>query len=173
MDNQILSEGSKKNLLPVMIFLVIAVAGVSAYFFMRFNQSKDQPNDEANQKLMPITNPEDRIVNTPVVTPSATPAATSTPSASVVKTFNVSGSNFNFSVTEMRVKKGDKVKVVFKNVDGFHDWVIDEFNAKTPRIQAGQTAEVEFIADKVGTFEYYCSVGSHRANGMKGNLIVE
>lgn len=173
MDNQILNEGSKKNLLPVMIFLVIAVAGVSVYFLMRFSRGKDQSNDEANQKLMPIINPEDRVVNTPVVTPSTAPAATSTPSTSAVKTFNVSGSNFNFSVTEMRVKKGDRVKVVFKSVDGFHDWIVDEFNAKTSRVQTSQTAEVEFVADKIGTFEYYCSVGSHRASGMKGNLIVE
>ena len=32
---------------------------------------------------------------------------------------------------------------------------------------------VEFTVDKTGTFEYYCSVGQHRANGMVGNLIVE
>ncbi len=32
---------------------------------------------------------------------------------------------------------------------------------------------VEFTADKKGTFEYYCSVGEHRVNGMKGKFIVE
>ena len=31
----------------------------------------------------------------------------------------------------------------------------------------------EFTADKVGSFEYYCSVGSHRSMGMKGVLKVE
>ena len=35
------------------------------------------------------------------------------------------------------------------------------------------SAEVEFVASIAGTFEYYCSVGEHRAKGMKGNLIVE
>jgi plastocyanin len=29
------------------------------------------------------------------------------------------------------------------------------------------------VADKKGTFEYYCSVGQHRALGMKGKLVVE
>ncbi len=90
-----------------------------------------------------------------------------------VKIFDVVGGDFSFDVKEIRVKKGDKVKIVFENQEGFHDWVIDEFNARTPQIKAGKTEEVEFVADKVGTFEYYCSVGKHRQNGMKGKLIVE
>jgi len=32
---------------------------------------------------------------------------------------------------------------------------------------------VEFTADTPGEFEYYCSVGQHRANGQVGKLIVE
>lgn len=89
------------------------------------------------------------------------------------KTFTVSGSNFSYDVKEIKVNKGDKVKIIFKNVEGFHDWNLDEFNAHTPKIQGGNQAEVEFVADKTGTFEYYCSVGSHRQMGMVGNLIVE
>ena len=50
---------------------------------------------------------------------------------------------------------------------------IDEFNAATERVSAGATTTVEFIADKKGTFEYYCTVGQHRANGMKGKFVVE
>ncbi|MEK7545721.1 MAG: plastocyanin/azurin family copper-binding protein [Patescibacteria group bacterium] len=108
-----------------------------------------------------------------------TPAENDAPEAPIdleaasVKTFIVTGSSFSFDVKEMRVKKGDKVRIVFKNAEGFHDWVVDEFNARSAKLQAGGTETVEFTADKSGTFEYYCSVGQHRANGMKGNLIVE
>ena len=90
-----------------------------------------------------------------------------------VKSFSVEGSSFSFSLKEMRVKKGDTVKIVFTNKEGFHDWVIDEFSARTKQIKAGASETVQFVADKTGTFEYYCSVGQHRAQGMKGNLIVE
>jgi plastocyanin len=90
-----------------------------------------------------------------------------------VKTFAVTASNYKFSVPEIRVKKGDQVKIVLTSEGSFHDWVIDEFNARTTTVGAGQTAEVTFTADKTGTFEYYCSVGNHRAMGMKGTLIVE
>ncbi len=90
-----------------------------------------------------------------------------------VKIYNVTGTPFEFSVKEMRVKKGDTVQVVFTNGGGFHNWVIDEFNASTKQISAGQTETIEFVADKSGIFEYYCSVGNHRQQGMVGKLIVE
>lgn len=85
----------------------------------------------------------------------------------------VTGENYSFSPKEIRVKKGDTVRIVFKNSDGTHDWVIDEFNAKTPQLQTGQTATVQFVAAKAGEFEYYCSAGNHRQMGMVGKLIVE
>jgi plastocyanin len=71
------------------------------------------------------------------------------------------------------VKKGDTVTITFKNSVGFHDWKLDEFKAATAKLAAGKEETVTFVADKTGTFEYYCSVGQHRANGMVGNLIVE
>lgn len=90
-----------------------------------------------------------------------------------VKIFNITGVNFSFSQPEIRVKKGDKVRIEFTSTDGFHDWVVDEFAAATEKVNTGGSTSVEFVADKVGTFEYYCSVGQHRAMGMVGKLIVE
>ncbi len=91
-----------------------------------------------------------------------------------VKEFSVEGNNFSFSPAEIRVNQGDTVRVTLTNPDAMpHDFVIDEFNASTRIINNGETDTVEFVADQAGTFEYYCSVGSHRAMGMVGNLIVE
>ena len=141
------------------------------------------PKDNVNSNTAGNENVNDNAIanqNTNTDAPSPTPTAQATPDATPsptvqgeVKTFEISGQNFSFSLSEIRVKKGDKVKIIFKNVGGFHDWVIDEFNARVPQIQEGNTAEVEFTADKTGTFEYYCAVDEHRAKGMKGNLIVE
>jgi plastocyanin len=90
-----------------------------------------------------------------------------------VRTFEVHGSMFKYDLKELRVREGEVVKIVFINDEGFHDWVLDEFDVRTEKIGAGKTAEVTFTASKKGTFEYYCSVGTHRAQGMKGTLIVE
>ncbi|GIW68475.1 MAG: hypothetical protein KatS3mg099_423 [Candidatus Parcubacteria bacterium] len=85
---------------------------------------------------------------------------------------NVEGGKFYFKPDRIEVPQGATVRIVFNNVDGNHDWVIDEFNARTPVISTGETAEVTFVADKAGSFEYYCSVGNHRELGMKGTLVV-
>ena len=89
------------------------------------------------------------------------------------KEFTVTGSNFAFAPATLSVKKGDTVKITFVNSGGTHDLKIDEFNAATAKIGAGKQATITFIADKAGSFEYYCSVGSHRAMGMKGTLTVQ
>lgn len=102
--------------------------------------------------------------------PTSTP---STPSGSEIKIFNLSAKPFEFSVKEIRVKKGDRVKINLTIEQGMHDWVIDEFGARTSVLKTGESGTVEFIADKAGTFEYYCSVPTHRQRGMVGKLIVE
>ena len=119
----------------------------------------------------------------PAVVPQATPAPTSvtqaspvptsSPDATNAKKFTVKGLNFSFDVKEIKVKKGDTVQIVFKNTEGMHDWRVDEFSAATKKIKQGEEDTITFVADKAGTFEYYCSVGQHRAMGMKGKLIVE
>jgi len=95
-----------------------------------------------------------------------------------VKTFIVTEENFKFFIDgvenpEIKVQKGDRIHIEFESTSGFHDWVIDEFDAATQKVSEGETTSVDFIATETGTFEYYCSVGNHRAQGMKGNFIVE
>ena len=94
-------------------------------------------------------------------------------SSGEVKVFEVSGKSFEYDITEIRVNQGDTVTINFVSSEGFHDWVVDEFDAATDRVQTGGTTSVTFVADKSGTFEYYCSVGSHREQGMVGSLVVD
>jgi plastocyanin len=120
--------------------------------------------------------PENMKTTTPTAQPgTAMTQETASGSASegTVKTFTVAAENFSFTLPEIKVKMGDTVKITLENKEGMHDWVIDEFNARTKLLKAGESDTIEFVANKVGSFEYYCSVGSHRQMGMKGNLIVE
>lgn len=134
-----------KNLF--LVALVVFIVG-SGYFYM---------------KQTPTSTP----------TPSSTPAAVVETSDQTEQTFNIKGLNFSYDVKEIRVKKGDKVVINFTNTEGFHDLKIDEFNVATKQIKQDESETVTFTADKAGTFEYYCSVGQHRQNGMWGKLIVE
>jgi carboxymethylenebutenolidase len=93
-------------------------------------------------------------------------------------TFDLTGENFRFMMDgdvnpTLRVKQGDHVRINLENTQGFHDWVLDEFDAATAQVWAPNATSVDFIADEAGTFEYYCSVGRHRENGMRGAFVVE
>jgi plastocyanin len=95
-----------------------------------------------------------------------------------VKTFVITGENYKFLINgeenaDIVVQEGDRVHIEFKSTAGFHDWSLDEFDAATQKVSDGETSSVDFIATNTGSFEYYCSVGNHRAQGMKGRFIVE
>lgn len=142
------------NKQALLIVGVLVVLGVGAYFL--FMKPQSQP---VTQTETTMTEKEDK---------------TSTSSAMMeAKEFTVESKGLNFTPNEIRVKVGDKVKIIYKNNIGQHNWTLDEFNAKTKLINAGEQDTVEFVADKAGSFEFYCSVAGHRQAGMKGMLIVE
>lgn len=94
--------------------------------------------------------------------------------AGTVKEFTVEGTEFAFDLKTITVNKGDTVKINFTNGGKYtHDWVVDEFGARTKVINGGESDSVTFVADQVGSFEYYCSVMQHRKQGMVGQLVVE
>lgn len=168
----------------IAIVLALVVLGGGYYYFM--GQTAPAPTEETATETttetgMPVPEAgnegtvEMEVSSSTTSTETGAPAATTTAatSAAAAKTFTIEGSKMKFVPATMKVKKGDTVKVTFKNVDGFHDFVIDEFKVKTKQFNSPGEEVVEFVADKAGTFEYYCSVGEHRKMGMKGTLTVE
>ncbi len=77
-----------------------------------------------------------------------------------------------YSLKEIRVKKGDTVRIKSTNTKGMHDLTIDEFGVKK-ELPLNEEVTIEFVADKTGEFVYYCSKPGHRAKGQWGKLIVE
>lgn len=89
------------------------------------------------------------------------------------KVIKITAGNYYYSIKEIKVKKGDRVKINLTVIGGTHNFVIDEFNVESDLISGGDTTTVEFVADKVGTFVYYCSMPNHRQLGQAGILTVE
>ncbi len=90
-----------------------------------------------------------------------------------VTIFDMHGSNYKFNPMEIRVKKGETVRINFVNDEGTHNFIVDGLNLRTQTISSGNVDTVTFVPDKAGEFEFYCGVGNHRELGMKGTLIVE
>ncbi|MBX4181317.1 cupredoxin domain-containing protein [Candidatus Parcubacteria bacterium] len=141
----------------IITIIILALIGWGIYAVV-----KKSPNDNVQ---IPINNTQEDTSNTT--------ASTTTDNTPSVKEFTVVGKSFSFTPSTLTVKKGDTVRINFQNSGGQHDWRLDEFNAKTKVIGSGQSETIEFVADKTGSFEYYCSVGTHRQMGMRGTLTVE
>lgn len=79
--------------------------------------------------------------------------------------------NFFFDTKEIRVSPGDRVSITFTKNSGFHTFVIDELDLSFT-VTEGEV--LNFTApSEPGSYPIYCDIGSHRAFGMEGVLIVE
>lgn len=144
----------------ILISGVVAVLVIGA--FLLFNKPKTQPVSET------VTTPAQEVAQ-PVKEESATDSSMT----EGVKEFTFVSEGLNFTPNEIIVKVGDKVRITYKNTKGQHNLALDEFNVKTKLLNAGEEETVEFVADKAGTYEFYCPVPGHKAAGMEGMLIVK
>lgn len=165
---------SKKGMSPMMIggiiVLVIALAAVAVFATKNNPSSTSQTSNAPTEAVK-----NDSMMKSATTTPGAMMkegSSSEEKTEGAIKTFEVDASNFKFAPNKLTVNEGDTVKITFKNTGGMHNFNIDEFNAKSKTIQTGQTDELMFVASKKGSFEFYCSVGNHRAMGMVGTLTV-
>lgn len=136
------------------ILLVLLVLGGITYMLMQ----PKPPTDVSSENVV-VTE------ETPIVPTDASMVAKE-------GVITVEGSPFQFAPNTITVKKGVSTTLLFKNIEGMHDFVVDELNIKTKVLKSGEEESVTFTADAVGSYEFYCSVTNHRAMGMKGTLVV-
>ena len=95
------------------------------------------------------------------------------PPAPVIKEISIKAKRFEYEPNTITVNLGDivRLKITAKDVD--HGFGLTQFGVNV-KVEKGQTVEVEFVADKKGTFDFRCVVrcGSGHPN-MKGKLVVE
>ena len=90
-----------------------------------------------------------------------------------IKEFNVIAKKWDFSPSTITVNEGDTVILNVESIDVTHGFVISEFGV-SERLEPGKTTTVEFIADKKGTYTFFCNVYCGRGHSsMRGTLIVE
>ena len=87
----------------------------------------------------------------------------------------IEAERFNYNPSEIRVQKGELVRLIFTSRDTTHGVSIAEYHVRKdiPPRGKGETI-VEFTADKVGSFTYRCShlCGAGHAI-MRGTMVVE
>jgi nitrite reductase (NO-forming) len=84
----------------------------------------------------------------------------------------VRATEFAFSPTEFRVQAGVTVNVELRNEGSiFHTFTVTDLNFEL-EANGGQTTSGAFRAERVGTYEFVCSVPGHAQSGMRGRIIV-
>jgi heme/copper-type cytochrome/quinol oxidase subunit 2 len=90
-----------------------------------------------------------------------------------VRVIQVKASRYKFEPDPIVVELGEKVSLVVTSTDVAHGIAIQELNLKLS-IPAGKTERMEFVADKPGTFQVYCSVYCGPGHGhMQASFIVK
>lgn len=100
----------------------------------------------------------------------AKPEGTATPG---VHEIQVTLKKYEFDPGTLRVRKGEKVRLILFALDHDHGFRLDAFDVDQ-KVPKGTTTAVEFTADKAGTFQFRCStVCGFGHRNMKGTLVVE
>jgi len=79
-----------------------------------------------------------------------------------------------FQPDVIKVKKGEKVRIVVESMDVVHGFAIKGLGIDLGAIEVGEKKVVEFVADKEGVYVFKCTIMcSPQHNFMKGIIIVE
>lgn len=168
MDETTQKDAPKQNSKMIIIGVVVVLAIIGGYLFMKNGSSQQMETTEDTTGTEQSAN--DVVEESDV---ESMEAGDDSESMMEVRVIEVEAGSFYYKPDVMKVKKGETVRIVMKSVSMMHNFNIDELGVKIPVTQDGDTATVEFVADKAGTFEYYCSVGNHRAQGQVGMITVE
>jgi uncharacterized cupredoxin-like copper-binding protein len=115
-----------------------------------------------------------------------------TAQTSARKVIEITMVSFKFEPSEIRVNEGDTVVIRLRNADprGFPHNVASRYFASLPltvrgdgqegsaedrkfvRVDAGKSAEFEFVATNRGSYAFICSVAIHSFAGMAGQIYV-
>ena len=170
----------KKYILIFSAILLFLVASCS-------QQTTTSPNQQTNEVVQPdetktVTNPSVPANSQETQTTEKTTqetqtqeqnTATQTETASDTVEMNVIAKRFEFDPSTIKVKQGQKVILHIKSTDVTHGFALPDYKINE-NLESGKTVTVEFVADKKGTFTFFCSVYCGSGHGaMKGKLVVE
>ncbi len=84
----------------------------------------------------------------------------------------VSAKNIKFDVSTIKTSPGP-LTVTFTNNEAVgHDFSVRDLDGKATPDPSGGSASVTYELE-AGTYEFYCSLFGHEAQGMKGTIVVE
>jgi heme/copper-type cytochrome/quinol oxidase subunit 2 len=90
-----------------------------------------------------------------------------------VHTVNVEGTNWAFTPSVIRLKRGERSVLHVTSTEGTHGFAVPDFGINQT-VLLGNSADIAIPTDVAGTYTFKCSVpcgGGHRE--MTGQIVIE
>jgi len=89
------------------------------------------------------------------------------------KTIRIQAFSFGYTPDNLTFTEGEKIRLIIENKEnGVHTFTLPEFGIDK-RLNGKTNVSIDFIPDKSGTFEFFCTITFHRPSGMEGTLEVK
>ncbi len=157
------------------MFFVFAIAAVLALIAAGCASTGTQSQNDAQAQNKQNTQPAGGNINNAQAVPleqGSPPSLPPSQGSSGGSEMRIRAFSWGFDPETITVNKGDAVHLLVSTSDVEHGFSIDEFGVHAS-IVPGKNVPVDFVADKAGTFIFYCSTfcGSGHS-GMRGQLVV-
>ena len=128
-----------------------------------------EPTIASTPASEPVSAPEPVSEPAPVEIKEPEPVQ---PKIEAVREISIIAKRFEFEPSTIEVNQGETVRLTVKSIDVKHGFAISEYSIYET-LPPNKEVKIEFVADKVGEFTYYCSVPCGYGHGrMRGKLIV-
>ena len=94
------------------------------------------------------------------------------PTVPGAREIQVGAKSFAFTPKEITVAAGEDVTIALRSSDILHDFVVKD-HGHIVAAKVKKTKRGGLRIDEPGTYRYWCSVKGHRAEGMKGTIVVQ
>lgn len=152
------TESSNEQIENNGVLMKVPVPGMEGTQEMMIENENTHPNDEMDEHM---ENNSAEMMN-----------STKT-NKEQIKEFIMTAKKWEFDPRIITVNNGDTVQLHITSMDVEHGFMLPDFNINK-QLHPNQTTDIEFVADKIGTFTFSCNVfcGTNHSR-MNGSLIVE
>lgn len=181
-----------KKALPIVVLLLVLIL-MEGVAWIAFKSSKEEslvvpkrePEIQAEPKQQQEQAADPKTEPTPNVSSAAPTSGTGSgegsfpaPTTEVVngrteRTIHMGVRQYAWDPPVIHAKQGELVRLIVHNADVQHGLVIPELNVLNIDIPP-EGAVIEFVADKVGTFVFFCSYYCGEGHSeMRGKIIIQ
>ncbi len=152
-----------------LLLFVLVLAGCVSYQSPQINEEREQNLNEDEITSQPTTQPETEENKEDNKNLGNEP----TSGEAQVREIRIVARQWEFEPNVIRVKKGERVRLIVTSEDVVHGLAFPDYGINK-EIAPGNEVVIEFVADKGGEFQGFCSVYCGEGHSsMRLTLIVE